>query len=492
MTKLARVLGLRDLTLLTIGSVIGSGIFLVPGEVLGQAGGKVGPAMLVWLVGGVLSLLGALTYGELSAANPKAGGIYVHLRDCFGPLPAFLFGWALFFAMNGGTIATLAVAFSTTLGSVIPYSPEPLASVNIFGTQATLTISKLISLAMIAVLTLVNIKGTRESADLQNWTTAIKVGAILVMAVVLFAFGREYSASSAALWPEAFSGSLVSGFGLAMIGVLWAYEGWQYVTFSAGEVINPQRNYPRALFAGTAILIAIYLIANLAYLAALGPTGVAVSSSVAAESLRAVATPTAAKLIAITILVSVFSAANSNVLTCPRVYYAMASDGLFFSKLAEVHPRFGTPATAIVAGSLWASVLALAGNFTELLTYVIFCGWIFYGLAAATIFVYRKRIPHSERAYSVPGYPWTPLLFIVAALVLVANTFVNKLREDPKRTLIALGILALGLPAYYLWRSRSSPAGTSSQQETGVDASADGIAEGDNPKPLSTDPASVD
>jgi APA family basic amino acid/polyamine antiporter len=241
-----------------------------------------------------------------------------------------------------------------------------------------------------------------------------------------------------------------------MIGVLWAYEGWQYVTFSAGEVVNPQRNYPRALFVGTAFLIAVYLIANLAYLAALGPAGVAESESIAAESLTAVVNPTSAKLIVLTILVSVFSAANSNVLTCPRVYYAMANDGLFFRKLAEVHPRFGTPAFAIVAGSLWAAVLALAGTFNQLLTYVVFSGWIFYGLAAATIFVYRKRIPNAERPYNVPGYPWTPLLFIVAAVVLVANTLFNNLRDQPKKTAGALTIIALGLPAYFIWRSRSA------------------------------------
>ena len=451
MTKLARVLGLRDLTLLTIGGVIGSGIFLVPGEVLKQAGGQIGPAMLVWLVGGLLSLLGALTYGELSAVNPKAGGIYVHLRDCFGPLPAFLFGWTLFFAMNGGTVATLAVAFSTMLSQIVPLSAA---------------MTKVVAVAMIAVLTLVNIKGTRESADLQDWTTMIKVVAILLMAVALFAFGHGFSSSSTAIWPSSFSGSLASGFGLAMIGVLWAYEGWQYVTFSAGEVINPQRNYPRAMFAGTAVLIAIYLIANLAYLAALGAEGVASSTSVAAESLTAVVNPTAAKLIALTILVSVFSAANANVLTCPRVYYAMANDGLFFRKLGEVHPRFGTPAFAIVAGSLWSAVLALAGTFTELLTYVVFCGWIFYGLTAATIFVYRKRIPAAGRPYNVPGYPWTPSLFIVAAFLLVANTLFNNLRDQPGKTGLALGSIALGLPAYLIWRSRSlSTSGVPSAQK---------------------------
>jgi APA family basic amino acid/polyamine antiporter len=399
-----------------------------------------------------------LTYSELSAVNPKAGGIYVHLRDCFGPLPAFLFGWTLFFAMNGGTVATLAVGFSRTLAGIIPLSD---------------VMGKVISIAMIVVLTLVNIKGTRDSADLQNWTTGIKVGAILLMAVALFSFGRELSDSSAAIWPEAFSGSLASGFGLAMIGVLWAYEGWQYVTFSAGEVVNPQRNYPRALFVGTVILIGIYLLANLAYLAALGPAGVAASKSVAPDSLTAVVNPTAAKLIALAILVSVFSAANSNVLTCPRVYYAMANDGLFFRKLAEVHPRFGTPAIAIVAGSLWAAVLALAGTFNELLNYVVFSGWIFYGLAAATIFVYRKRLPAAERQYNVPGYPWTPLLFIVAAVVLVANTLFNNLRDQPVKTAGALSIIVLGLPAYFIWRSRNSSAGTSPQRES-IDASAEG------------------
>jgi APA family basic amino acid/polyamine antiporter len=439
MTKLARVLNRRDLILLTIGSVIGSGIFLVPGEVLRQTGGQVGPAMLVWLVGGVLSLLGALTYGELSAINPKAGGIYVHIHDCFGPLPAFIFGWTLFFAMNGGTVATLAVAFSTTLSHMVPLSTVA---------------AKIISITMIAVLTIVNIKGTRESADLQNWTTGIKVGAILLMSAALLAFGRGFTGSTAAVWPASFSGSLVSGFGLAMIGVLWAYEGWQYVTYSAGEVIDPQRNYPRALFIGTAALIVIYLTANFAYIAALGPGGVAASKSVAAESLTAVVNPTAATLITATIMVSVFSAANSNVLTCPRVYFAMANDGLFFRKLAEVHPRFGTPAFAIVAGSLWAVVLAAFGSFTELFTYVVFSGWIFYGLAAATIFVYRKRLPTVERLYRVPGYPWTPLLFIAAAVVLVANTLVDNFRDQPYKTMMAIGIIALGLPAYLIWRPR--------------------------------------
>ncbi|HXG92360.1 MAG TPA: amino acid permease [Blastocatellia bacterium] len=440
MTKLARVLGLRDLTLLTMGAVIGSGIFLVPGEVLKQVGGRIAPALLVWLVGGILSLLGALTYGELSVVNPKTGGLYVHIRDCFGRLPAFLFGWTMFFAISSGTVATLAVAFSDTLGQLLPLS--------------TLS-SKLIALAMIALVTAVNVRGTRTGADVQNWTTAIKVGAIIIMSLILLVLGRGFVGANESVWPARVDGSLAKGFGLAMIAVLWAYEGWQYGTFSAGEIINPKRNFPRAFLLGTLALIAIYLLTNVAYLAALGPEGVAQSKSAAAASLTAVLNPAAAKLITVAIMISIFSATNSNVLTSPRIYYAMAEDGLFFRRLAEVHPRFGTPAFAIVAGSLWASALAVSGSFNELLAYVVFSGWLFYGLAAASIFVYRRRMPKAERAYSVPGYPFTPLLFILAAVVLVINTAVAKFEESPKRTAIALGVILIGVPAYFIWRSRS-------------------------------------
>ena len=439
MPQLARVLNFKDLTLLIVGSVIGSGIFLVPGAVLKGVGGSVGPALLVWLAGGLLSLLGALTYAEVSAAKPEAGGLYVYIRDSFGPLPAFLFGWTMFFAISGGTVATLAVAFSTTLGQVIPL-PGALG--------------KVISILVILLMMVINVVGTRTSADVQNWTTAIKVIGILVMSVLLLAFGHAYGDVGARLMPPRIDGALASGFGLAMISVLWAYEGWQYCTFSAGEIIDPRRNLPRALLGGTAALVLIYLLANIAYLAALGPNGVAASESVAAGSLSAVVSPRAAQVIAIVICVSVFSAANSNVLTAPRVYYAMAMDGLFFKSLAEVHPRFGTPAIAVIAGSLWSAVLALAGTFTELLTLVVFSGWIFYALAAASLFVYRRRQPAAERPYSVPGYPFTPLLFIGAAVVLVINTLVSQMSEKPLRTAAALGVIGLGIPAYFVWRAR--------------------------------------
>jgi len=437
MTSLPRTLGLRDLIWLTIGSVIGSGIFLVPGAVLRQVDGLIIPAMLVWLVGGLLSLLGALTYGELGAMKPDAGGLYVFIRDCFGRFPAFLFGWTLFFVISSGAVATLAVAFSAYLGELVPLTP---------------VMGKLIAVLMITTVTAVNVRGTRASADLQNWTTLTKVIGILLMSGVLLWLGRGFHGPGSALWPTQYKASLASGFGLAMIGVLWAYEGWQFVTYSAGETINAQRNLPLGLATGAAALIGIYLIANVGYLAALGGEGVAGSDRLAATALSAVVSPAAAKLIAIIILISIFSAANGVMLTSPRVYYAMARDRLFFQRLAEVHPRFKTPAFAVIAGAVWSVILAVTGTFEQLLTYVVFVGWIFYALAAASIFVYRRRAPEAIRPYRVPGYPWTPLLFIIAAAALALNTIATQ----PVRAGVGLGIVLIGAPAYLIWRSASS------------------------------------
>ncbi|HKZ00967.1 MAG TPA: amino acid permease, partial [Pyrinomonadaceae bacterium] len=345
-----------------------------------------------------------------------------------------LFGWTLFFVITSGAVATLAVAFTAYLGEIVPLNP--LAG-------------KAIAILIIAVMATVNVLGTRASAELQNWTTAIKVTGILLMSFVLLWLGRGFEGTPQELWPAIYSRSLLSGFGLAMIGVLWAYEGWQYVTYSAGEVIDPQRNLPKGLLTGTAALIVIYLLANIGYLFALGPAGVANSNRLAATAVATVVSPQAAKLIALIILVSIFSAANSTMLTAPRVYYAMARDGLFFQKLALVHPQFNTPAFAIVSGAAWSAVLAITGTFEQLLTYVVFIGWFFYALAAASIFVYRRQLPEVARPYRVPGYPWTPLLFIVAAIALVLNTIVTQ----PVRAMIGIGIVLLGAPAYLIWRS---------------------------------------
>jgi len=433
-TTLERTLGLRDLVLLVIGTVIGSGIFIVPSAVLRQTNGSITLAMLVWFAGGVLSLLGALTYGELAATNPKAGGLYIFIRDGFGSLPAFLYGWTLFFVISSGSVATLAVAFSGYLSEIVPLSQLML---------------KLSAIAMIVLVTIVNVLGTRKSANLQGWTTATKVLAILLMCAVLLALGRELSGVSLGV-ASTEAKSLISGIGFAMFGVLWAYEGWQYVTFSAGETIDAQRNFPRALLIASAALIGIYLLANVAYLAALGPVRAAQSDSVAAAAVTAVGGSSAAKLVAVAILISIFSATNGITLTAPRVYYAMARDGVFFHQLAKVHPRFRTPAFAVLAGSAWAILLAATGTFEQLLTYVVFTGWLFYALGAASIFIYRRNGQHDVSSYRVPGYPWTPLLFIVAAAALVINTIVNQ----PGRAAIGIGIVILGVPAYFLWSRR--------------------------------------
>jgi basic amino acid/polyamine antiporter, APA family len=415
-----------------IGTVIGSGIFLVPGGVLQQAGGYAGPALLVWIVGGVLSLLGALAYGELGAMNPAAGGLYVYLRDAFGPLTAFLYGWTFFLVIATGSAATLAVASASYLQQFVTLGPVG---------------QKLAAVGLLAVVAAINVRSTRRSADVQNWSTAIKVGALLVMSVVLVVWHRTAPAD-APFWPPDISSSLLSGMGLGMIGVLWAYEGWQYVTFSAGEAIDPQRTFPRAIVVGTASLIGIYLFANVGYLAALGPEGVASSNRVAAEAVGAIVGPGAARLIAAAILVSIFSATNGLTISAPRVYYAMARDGLFFQTLGDVHPRYGTPAVSIAAGTIWAMVLAASGTFEQLLTYVVFVGWIFYGLGAACVFALRRKKPHADRPFRVPGYPWTPLLFIAAAAALVVNTIVSQ----PARAAIGIGVVLLGLPVYFIWR----------------------------------------
>ncbi|HEX7294787.1 MAG TPA: amino acid permease [Pyrinomonadaceae bacterium] len=437
MDTLPRTLGLRDVIFLTIGSVIGSGIFLVPGSVVRQVDGFIGPALAVWLVGGVLSLLGALTYGELGAMKPAAGGIYVYIRECFGAFPAFLFGWTLFFVISSGSVATLAVAFATYLGEIAPMTP---------------LLTKLIAILMIAIVTAVNVLGTRKSANLQNFTTATKVIGILVMSGALLWLGRGFQGSGVTLLPDQYKMSLLSGFGLSMIGVLWAYEGWQFVTYSAGEVVNPKRNLPLGLVVGTAALAVIYLTANLGYIAALGASEMANSNRVASIAVASTVNPGAAKLVALVILISIFSAANGIMLTAPRVYYAMARDGLFFEKLAKVHPKLQTPMFAIIAGAVWSAVLAATGTFDQLLTYVVFVGWIFYALAAASVIVYRKREPETVRPYRVPGYPVTPLLFIVAAVALVLNTIVTQ----PTRAAIGLGMVMLGAPAYLIWNSKRS------------------------------------
>jgi APA family basic amino acid/polyamine antiporter len=443
MPELVRTLRFRDLLLLFIGSVIGSGIFRTPGPILRQVEGSVGLALLVWTVGGVLSLLGALTYAELAAANPEAGGLYCYIRDGFGRACAFFYGWCLFLVIASGSVAALARAFSEYFAKVFPISPA--------GQTVT-------AVVMTLIVTAVNVWGTRKSSDLQNWTTLVKVGIILLLSAVLLSAGHHAREIPSAIAATQHGFGLWSNFGVAMIAVLWAYEGWQFGTYSAGEVIDPQKNFPRAFLAGSLILVGLYLLAVVAYLFALGPVGMAGSDAIAATAVGQVLGSWASKFVALTILISTFSAANSVLLTAPRVFYAMANDNLFFKKLAEVHARFQTPAAAIVALGTWSAVLACAGKFADLIGGVIFIGWIFYGLGAAAIFPLRHASKGLAIPYRVPGYPWTPLLFVLAAAAIVGNAiFVAFL--DPSKFInlaIAIALFVLGVPAYFFWRKRAA------------------------------------
>ena len=433
-TDLRRSLGFTDLFLITMGTVIGSGIYVVPSVVLRQTAGQTSLAMLVWAIAGVLSLLGALTYAELGAMKPEAGGLYAYLRDAFGPLPAFMYGWASFVVIASGSIAALAVAFANYLKPLLPFDvPGPL-----------------ISILTIAVVAIINVRGTRGSSSVQNWTTGAKVGALLILSLLLIVRGQG-STNPAETIAELPNASLAAGIGAAMIGVLWAYEGWQYVTFSAGEARDPQRTFPRAISLATLALIVLYLLANFGYVRALGPVGAANSQRVAADAIQTVVGPVASAIVSGLILVSIFSALNGLVLTTPRMFFAMARDGLFFQRLAGVHPKFGTPALAIIVLTVWAAALAASGTFEQLLTYAVFSGWIFYGLGALAVFAFRRAEPNVERPFRVPGYPVTPLLFVAASAALVVNTITTQ----PGRASVGLAFVALGAPVFFFWRART-------------------------------------
>lgn len=444
-SELRRTLSQRDLVFIVVGTVIGSGIFLTPGAVV-RSSGSGGVALVVWAVGGILSLLGALTFAELGASKPEAGGLYVYLRDAFGPATAFLFGWTMLLVIGSGSLATLAAAFPRYVGAFVTLTP---------------VWERVISVLMIAAVTALNIRGTRQSADVQGVATLIKAGVIVLLAVILIVAG-DRPASQGVWWPESFSLGTLTGAVTGMIGVLWAYEGWQYVTFSAGETVNPQKTFARGMVIGTVLLIGIYVLANVGYFAALGVDGVAASTRVASDAANAVLGPWAAKALAAVILVSIFSASNGMMLTLPRIFFAMAQDRLFFSKLAEVHPRFGTPAASILLTALWGTVLVLSGSFERLLTYVVFTSWLWFALAALAIFAYRRREPNAVRPFRTPGYPVTPILFVLSAMVIVVNTIIAR----PQESLIGLGLTLLGIPAYLWWRSRLK-AGAASVHRSG-------------------------
>ncbi|MEO8449151.1 MAG: amino acid permease [Gemmatimonadota bacterium] len=430
-TELTRTLTAKDVAVITIGTVIGSGIFLTPGGVL-KSSGSVGMALGVWAVGGLLTLVGALAYAELGCMRTGTGGLYAYIRDAFGPLTAFSYGWTLFIVIASGSIAALAVAAGDNLNAIIPISAIG---------------KKVVAIVILGALAWINIRGTRQSTTILSIGTSLKVLALVFLIAALPIMGHGFSEVTNA-WPERFDAPVLSGGLAAMVSVLWAYEGWQYATFVGGEVKDPHRNFPLGLVLGTAAIILVYVLVNVGYISALGPSRLAGSTTVAPDAVGAVFGPVAAKIIAIPVLISIISAAHGLMLTSSRVFFAMSRDGVFFKKLGEVHPRFGTPATSILALAVWGAALAMTGTFNTLLTYVVFVGWIFYGLGGVCVIVFRIKEPNAPRPFKVPGYPLTPILFVLSALVIVVNTIV----VNPARGLIGIGGTLLAIPIYFAWR----------------------------------------
>jgi APA family basic amino acid/polyamine antiporter len=431
---------LRDGVAIVVGGIIGSGIFLVPKDVSEQLT-SFGAVMLVWIAGGLLSLFGALALAELGAALPHTGGLYVYLREAYGRPVGFLYGWGQLVAISSGTVATLAVAFGLYLSRLIPLGAWE---------------QKAVGVTSILVLTWVNCIGLREGKLVQNVFTVAKVAGLGLVIVLLLARGRPLEMWSADFWPQGELLPSLVPFGIALVAVLWAYEGWHIITFSAGEFKQVRPDLARSLVLGTVIIVAIYLAANLAYYAVLPGAEIALSDTVAATAMTRTFGVGVAWLVSLLILVSIFGANNAQVLAAPRMYYAMAHDGLFFERLSRVHPRYHTPVAAIVVQGAWASVLTCVGTFQQLFTYVVFTHWIFYALAVAAVVVLREKRPDLERPFRVPGYPILPALFILSAAGLTLSVIV----ADPGRSFAGIAAILTGLPAYWFFRRQRHTSAT--------------------------------
>ncbi|MFQ5742714.1 MAG: APC family permease [Acidobacteriota bacterium] len=450
---LVRRLGAFDSTMMMVGIVIGSGIYTTTGLIAERAP-SAGLILLVWVVGGLLTLAGALTYAELGTAMPHAGGHYVYLREAYGPLAAFLFGWNLFVVQMTGSIAALAVAFADYFSTYVPaVSPANVifsTPVGLFGHsfQYSLSMGQLFAVAVILLLSAFNVLGVALGSLLQNLFTVIKIGTLLVFIALGLTVGRG-AAVDFSLNPEGLEwGQLIVGFGIASIIVSWAFDGWHNINYIAGEIKDPARNLPRALFAGATGITLLYVLTNYIYLYAVPiheMEGVVRIAELATSALYGGAT---AGLITVAIIISVFGALNGSIIVGPRVYYAMAADGLFFKKVSEVHSRFRTPAFSILLQAFWASMLTLSGTFEQLITFVMFVTVLFTVAAVASIFTLRKQQPDLARPYRTWGYPLVPLIFIVASTGILLDTLI----ERPVQALAGIGLTAIGIPVYIYWR----------------------------------------
>ncbi|HET7296207.1 MAG TPA: amino acid permease, partial [Gemmatimonadales bacterium] len=409
--------------------IIGSGVFLSPAVVAARVGSP-RLTLAAWVIGGVIALAGALCFAELGARRPRAGGGYVYLRETLGPLPAFLYGWALLLVIATGATAAVAVTFASY---AVPLVGLPSSS------TLPLAVGAIVSLSAL------NYVGVEPAAVMQNVFTILKLAAVATLVVAGLLTPSLVLPQPPPTSPGGGGGvNAIVALGAALVPVLFAYGGWQQTNFIAEELIAPERTLPRALLLGVAGVVTVYLLANVAYLRVLGPAGLAESSAPAAGVMARVLGPAGTRLISAGIAISTLGFLNLVILVTPRVLQAMAADGVFLPQLARLHPRHRTPGAAIMFMGAWAVVLALSGTYAQLLDYVVFGDWIFFGLTVAGLFIYRARDGAPAPGFRVPFYPWTPVLFVLAAAYVVASSIV----ANPRNALIGTALLALGVPVY--------------------------------------------
>jgi APA family basic amino acid/polyamine antiporter len=430
MTALPRTLGLIDSAAIVLGIVIGAGIFLVP-RLVAQALPSAPLILTVWITSGVLVFFGALAYAEMGAMMPETGGHYVYLRESYGPLAGFLCGWTFALVVLSAAMAWLAVSFSITLGYFVPLSP--------------LT-SKVIALGLIAALSAANYLGIRLGAAVQRLLTALK---ILGLAMVVGSAFLPNRGKVAADWSLSGAGFTWSAAGVAMVAVVLCYDGWPSLSNVAGEIQNPKRNIPLSLGLGLAAIVAIYTLANVAYMRVLPVEVIATSDRTGAAVAERTLGPAGGTILSLTILLSIAGAINGFIMTAPRLLFAMAQDGLMFQKLAAIHPRYQTLSFGIVAQAIWTAALILTGSFETLVSYAMIAAWFFYGLAVAGVVILRRKFPDRARPYRMWGYPVTPALFVAVALWFVGNTWITQ----PGPSTVAFLIVASGVPVFFIWRA---------------------------------------
>ncbi len=447
--SLIRGLGLLDSVLLLVSGIIGSSIFLTARDI---ATPLPQPLLFlgVWVLGAVISLFGCVAFAELGSMFPDSGGQYIYLREAYGDLVAFLYGWMLFAVANGGSIAALAVASAAYTGEIFPLVSQQHMVFSLLGVAVTR--AHLFALLLIAILTYVNVVGLRWGALLQNVSTWTKFTAMAGFVVLGFSIGKghwsNFSGHGAPLTMGLGPGALISALGVGLIAVFWAYDGWVYITWVAGEVKEPRRNVPRAMVLGVLAVAVIYIAMNMTYMYALPLKEIAQHETIAHAAAAALFSPQAAVWLSLMISISCFSAAATCTLSGARVYLAMAQDGVFFKRMAEVHPKWRTPAFSLIGQGIWAAALTLSGRYDQLYTYVIYGMVLSYTLTVIGLFLLRWKRPDIPRPYRCTGYPWLPGIYVLVGTAWTLNTIVTR----PWEAFWGTAIVLVGIPGYLYWK----------------------------------------